>query len=55
MTPEPGQNGLLPVRCWRCQRVLMELEPGATGWAVKACPRCKRRNLVDLVTGQTGR
>jgi phage FluMu protein Com len=53
--PERQQNGLLPVHCWRCKKLLMELEPGASGWAVKVCSRCKRRNLVTLETGQTGR
>lgn len=51
----PGVNGLLPVRCYRCRRLLLELEPGATGWAVKLCPRCGARNLVALHSGETSR
>lgn len=52
---EPLNGRLLDVLCWKCDKKFLELAPGGSGWALKICSRCKRRNLVDLATGETSR
>jgi Zn finger protein HypA/HybF involved in hydrogenase expression len=37
----------LEVRCWRCDRVIGEKEPG-TGRFILDCRRCGAKNVVEL-------